>query len=103
MSCFGMLAHSLTAALACLLPVPFLIPGDFPDLSDSAMRRWLWSVGIRLAVLLVVLGIVYFHPLLTADTAQRILFHPAFILPVWLLALWSLVRCWRKQKGMVGA
>ena len=97
------LAHSLLPACACIAPVCFLVPRDFPDLSDSAMRRWLWGVGIRLGILLVVVGIAYYHPLLTADTAHRAMFHPAFVLPAWLLGLWSLFRRWRRQRGMVGA
>lgn len=97
------LAHSLLPACACLTAVCFLVPRDFLDLSDSAMRRWLWGVGIRLGVLLVMVGIAYFHPFLTPDTAQRIMFHPAFVLPAWLLGLWSIFRRWRRQKEMVGA
>jgi hypothetical protein len=102
-SCWLMLAHSLICAFACLFPISFLVPRDLPDLSDAAMRRWLWGVGIALTILVVVVVIAYFHPLLSADTIRRIIFHPAFIVPVWLLMLWSLLRRWRRQRGMLSA
>jgi hypothetical protein len=103
LACSSLLSHSLLGAMVCFGVNIFLVPRPIPDLSDSAMRRWLWGVGIRLAVLLVVVGIVYFRPLLTADTAQRVLFHPAFVVPFALLELWSLFRGWRRQRGVFGA
>jgi len=97
-SCVLMLAHSLIAAIVCLLAESFLLPREVPDLSDSGMRRWLRGVGIRLAIVAAVVAIVFFHPFLSRGTAERVMFHPAFVLPVWLLMLWSLFRCWRGQK-----
>ena len=100
-SCFAMLARAAFAACAGFYIVGLLVPDDVLDLSDSAMRRWLCGVGLRLAVVTVLLGMIWFHPLVSADTMQRISFHPAFVLPVWLLGLWSLFRRWRKQRWMV--
>jgi hypothetical protein len=73
------------------------------DLSDSAMRRWLLGFAIRLVIVLVVVGIVYFHPLPILGPMQRIMFHPAFVVPLTLLGLWELFRGWRKQRGLQGA
>jgi hypothetical protein len=92
------LDHALIAAAACAVPLSFLVPREFPDLSDPAMRRWLLGVGVALIILLAVLGIVYFHPIVSAGTIGRIIFHPAFVLAVWLLGLWSLFRRWRRQR-----
>jgi len=100
-SCLAMLERSAFVACAGFYIVGMLIPNDIPDLSDSAMRRWLWGFPLRLAIVTLLLGIFYFHPLVSADTMQRISFHPAFVLPVWLLGLWSLFRRWRRQRWMV--
>jgi hypothetical protein len=81
----------------------FLVPRPFPDLSDSAMRRWLLGAAMRLIIILVVMGIVYFQPPLTPATFERIIFHPAFVVPFGLLGLWSLFRGWRRQRGVFGA
>jgi len=67
------------------------------------MRRWLLGAAIRLVVILVVVGVVFLHPVLIAGTMQRIMFHPAYVVPFGLLGLWELFRGWRKQRGMVGA
>jgi len=103
LACGSLLAGSVWLAVVCFGINMFLVPRDYPDLSDSAMRRWLLGFAIRLVIILAVVGIVYFHPLLIAGTMQGIMFHPAFVVPFGLLALWSLFRGWRKQRGTVGA
>ena len=103
LACASLLARSISLAVVCFGINIFLVPRDYPDLSDSAMRRWLLGSAIRLVIILGVVGIVYFHPLLIAGTMQRIMFHPAFVVPFGLLGLWSLFRGWRKQRGMASA
>ena len=96
LACFSLLGRSISLAVICIGVNIFLVPRDFPDLSDSAMRRWLLGVTIRLVIVLVVVGIiVYFHPLVTAATFQRVIFHPAFVVAFGALGLWSLFRGWR--------
>jgi hypothetical protein len=96
-----MLARSPFFACAGFYIFGLLAPEDVPDLLDSAMLRWLWGVPLRLAIVTVLLGIIYFHLLVSADTTQRISSHPAFVLPMWLLGLWSLFRRWRRQRWTV--
>ena len=97
--CFGLLARSEVVALVCLCIAAFL---DLPSLSHSGMRRWLLGVAIRLVVVLAAVGMFYLRPPLI-DTERRIIFHPAFVVPLGLLMLWSLFWRWRKQRGMSGA
>jgi hypothetical protein len=79
----------------------FLTPHGVPDLSDSGMRRWLRGAGIRLVVVLLVVGLlVYFHPVVKAEMMERVIHNPAVVLPVWLLLLWSMHRRWHRLKGV---
>jgi len=103
LGCLGLLMHSAVVALLWFCIVAFLVPDNSPDLSDPAMRRWLLGVAIRLTIVLAMVGIIYLHPLLAADTVQLIIFHPAFVVPLGLLGLLSLFRRWRRQKGVVRA
>lgn len=103
LACYSLLERSVGGAAVCFGINIFLVPRAFPDLSDSAMRRWLLGAALRLVIILVVVGIVYFHPPLTPATFERTIFHPAFVVPFGLLGLWSLLRGWRRQRGMVGA
>jgi hypothetical protein len=99
LTCFSLLARSEVVALACFCIAAFL---DLPDLAHSGMRRWLLGVVIRMVVVLAVVGMFYSRPPLK-DTEQHIIFHPAFVLPLVLLMLWSLYWRWRKQRGTSGA
>jgi|ERR1035441_5035843 hypothetical protein len=103
LACSSLLSRSLLGAMVCFGINIFLVPRPFPDLSDSAMRRWLLGAAMRLIIILVVMGIVYFQPPLTPATFERIIFHPAFAVPFGLLGLWSLFRGWRRQRGVFGA
>jgi hypothetical protein len=97
--CFSLLARSEVIALACLCIAAFL---DLLALSHSGMRRWLLGVTIRLVVVLAVVGVFYSRPPLI-DREHYILFHPAIVVLLGLLMLWSLFSRWRKQRGMSGA
>jgi len=99
LACISLLARSAVVALVCFCISAFL---DLPALSRSGMRGWLMGVAIRLVVVLVVVGMLYSRPRLI-DTDQHIIFHPAFVVPLGLLMLWSLFWRWRKQRGMAGA
>jgi hypothetical protein len=103
LACSSLLSRSLLGAMVCFGINIFLVPRPIPDLSDSAMRRWLLGAAMRLIIILGVMGIVYFHPPLTPATFERIIFHPAFVVPFGLLELWSLFRGWRRQRGVFGA
>ena len=103
LACSSLLSRSLLSAMICFGINIFLVPRPVPDLSDSAMRRWLLGAAMRLVIILAVVGIVYFHPPLTAATFERIIFHPGFVVPFGLLGLWSLFLGWRRQRGVFSA
>ncbi len=71
LACYCLLERSVGGAAACFGINIFFVPRAFPDLSDSAMRRWLLGAALRLVIILVVVGIVYFHPPLTPATFER--------------------------------
>jgi hypothetical protein len=103
LACSSLLLRSLLGAVACFGINIFLVPRPMPDLSDSAMRRWLLGAAMRLIIILAVIGIVYFYPPMAPATFERIVFHPVFVVPFGLLELGSLFRGWRRQRGVFGA
>jgi hypothetical protein len=99
LSCFSLLARSEVVALAFFCIAAFL---DLPALSHSGMRRWVLGVAIRLVVVLAVAGMFYSRPPLI-NREHYILFHPAIVVLLGLLMLWSLFSRWRKQRGISDA
>jgi hypothetical protein len=76
-------------------------------MSRSEMRKPIPSREIlTLSVFLIgfvalILACKFFIPSSTASAIERVIRHPAFVLPFWLLLLWSLHRIYRRQKGQV--
>jgi hypothetical protein len=103
LACVGLLCHSVFLLAICLGINLFVVPRSYPDLSDAGMRRWLLGVAIKLVVLLSVVGLVWVHPPASSGTIERIIYHPAFVAIFGLVSLWSLLRGWRKWRGLAGA
>ncbi len=103
LACVGLLCHSAFLAAMCLGINVFVVPRSYPDLSDAGMRRWLLGVAIRLVILLAVVGLVWVHPHASSGTFERIIYHPAFVVVFGLVGLWTLLRGWRKWRGLAGA
>ena len=74
------------------------------ELTQPIPRRELW---IMLALLAAVIGASaaakYLLPSSAAGMVRRVVFHPAFVVPLWLFMMWGLFRHWQRQKGAVNA
>jgi hypothetical protein len=98
----GMLTRDGLISCYLLFLAVLLFPDDLSDLTDTAMRRWLRGLCIRLAVILLIVGgIVYFHRFDLVDAVARFFHHTVVILLLWLVSLWTLYRHWRKQRGLI--
>ena len=111
---FGLAAVLISAGCALLwagverafilfgLATIFFMPRS--ELTQPIERREiLFLFGLLLALIAASIAAKYFLPSSTGDTVRRIIHHPAFVLPLWLLMMWGLFRQYQRQKGGVDA
>ena len=108
---FGVAALLITAGCALLwagvyrggilfaLAVVFFMPRS--ELTEPIPRRELWvTFAVLLALIAGSLLAQHFLPASAAHMVERVISHPAFVVPLWLLMLWGLFRHLQRQRGV---
>lgn len=87
-----------------LLALSTLFSMPRSELSRPVPPRELW-VSFAVLVLLVafIVAAKYVVPPSASDAIERIIRHPAIIVPLWLFMLWALFRSLQRHKGEVDA
>jgi hypothetical protein len=84
------------------LAVLFFMPRS--ELTKPIPRRELWAMfGVILALIASSFAAKYVLPSSAAALVRRVVAHPAFVVPLWLLMLWGLFRHWQRQRGAANA
>jgi hypothetical protein len=79
------------------LATVFFMPRS--ELTRPIPRRELWLTFGVLALFIGVIGAANFIVSKSAsDVMQRIICHPAVVVPLWILMLWGLFRHWQRQR-----
>jgi len=74
------------------------------ELTRPILRRELWlSFGVLVVLIGLIIAANYFTPKSASDAIDRVIRHPAVLVPLCLVTLWGLFREWRRQKGQVDA
>ena len=70
------------------------------ELHRPIPRSELWVMsGVLIAFVAVIIACKYFVPVSVGDSIQRVIRHPAIVVPLWLFMLWGLYRHWQRQRG----
>lgn len=100
--CALLLAGVSRAGFLFALATVFFMPRS--ELTQPIRRHELWAMfGVLLALIAAAVAAKHFLPSAAADLVQRVICHPAFVLPLWLFMLWGLFRQWQWQKGAANA
>ena len=84
------------------LATVFFMPRS--ELTRPIPRRELWlTFGILLVLIVVIIATKNFVPSSASELMERLICHPAVVVPLWLLMLWGLLRHWQRQRGEVDA
>jgi hypothetical protein len=62
-------------------------------------REFCGMLAVLFALIAACIATKYFLPGSAADTVQRIIRHPAFVVPFWLFMMWGLFRHYQRQRG----
>ena len=69
------------------------------ELTEPIPRHELWGMlAALIGLIAAATAAKYILPSSAADVTKRVLSHPAFVVPFWLLLLWGLFRHWQIQK-----
>jgi hypothetical protein len=112
---FGVAAAIISAGCALLLAgiyrgggilfglaTVFFMPRS--ELYQPIPRRALWvTFGILIALVAAIVAAKYLLPTSAAGAADRVICHPAFVVPLWLLMLWGLFQNYQRQTRGVDA
>jgi hypothetical protein len=92
-----LLLSSLSGAVP-LFGVATLVALPRSELTQPVPRgqKWMTS-GVLVALVALVVAYHLLVPRSVDATIGRVVHHPAFVLPFWLLMLWSLFRIYRTQ------
>lgn len=102
LGCYALLAHWTGASLFfSFLPIVIMSRSEMTKPIPS--RELLVFTGVILAFVIVVIACKWFVPSSVADDVQNVMRHAAFVIPFWILLLWSLYRIYRRQKGVADA
>ena len=63
----------------------------------SGLELWAMIGGLAVFIPLIV-ACVRLVPASVGDSVARVVRHPAFVVPLWLLLLWELRRRWQRQR-----
>jgi hypothetical protein len=84
------------------LATVFFMPRS--ELKRPIPRRELWlTFGVVVALIVVIIAAKHFVPSSASEVMERVICHPAVVVPLWLLMLWGLLRHWQRQRGEVDA
>jgi hypothetical protein len=110
---FGIAAFLASAACALLLAgvhswllfglaLLFWMPRS--ELTQPITRRELWGMATLLAAVIGASAAAkHILPNSAAEKVRRVVFHPGFVVPLWLFMMWGLFRHWQRQKGVANA
>jgi|SRR5690348_7198356 len=111
---FGIAAFLITAGCLLLLlgfsnggvlfalATVFFMPRS--ELTRPIPRRELWlTFGVLILLIALIVAAKFLIPKSAADMMERIIRHPAVVVPLWMLMLWGLFRHWQRQRGAVDA
>lgn len=74
------------------------------ELTRPIPGRELWlTFGGLLFFIALIVAAKFFIPKSASEVMDRIICHPAVVVPLWVLMLGGLFRHWRKQRGEVDA
>jgi hypothetical protein len=100
--CVLMLAGMSRGAILFGLATIFWMPRS--ELTQPIPRREFWvTLGVLFAFIAAIVAAQHFLPSSAASVAQRVICHPAFVVPVWLFMLWGLFHHYHRQKRGVDA
>ncbi len=102
LGCYALLAHWTVVGMffGC---VPFATMSRSEMIKPIPSREFLIFIGVVLAFVIVVIASKWLVPNSVSTDIQSVIRHPAFVIPFWILLLWSLYRLYRKQKGVADA
>lgn len=96
--CYALLAHWFDAALFfCFLPTVTWSRSDM--LRPIPCREVLILIGVVFTFIISIMACKWLMPAWIGSECERIIRHPALVIPFWLFLLWSLYRVYRRQKG----
>src|SRR5579863_7442358 len=102
MGCYALLAHWAGAGIFfSFLPIVTMSRSEMTKPIPS--RELLIFLGVVLAFVVVVIACKWLVPGPVAADIQGVMRHPAFVIPFWILLLWSLYRIYRRQKEQADA
>jgi hypothetical protein len=97
LGCYALLAHWSGAGIFfSFLPILTMSRSEMTKPIPS--RELLIFIVVVLTFVGVVIACKWFVPSSVAVDIQSVMRHPAFVLPFWILLLWSLYRIYRRQK-----
>ena len=100
--CALLLAGVSRGGFLFVLATVFFMPRS--ELTQPIPRHELWAMfGVLLAFVAAAVAAKHFLPSSAADVVQRVICHPAFVVPLWLFMLCGLFRHWQRQKGAANA
>jgi hypothetical protein len=99
--CVALLAHTLFVLSNLCFVLPGLILMPRSELSRPVPRRELFGVFVALLILAAV--ILCLKLLIPNSVGERIVCHPAFVIPLWILMMSSLIWRWRKERRLADA
>jgi hypothetical protein len=97
LGCLGLLAHVTNAGICFALAFPFVVGRAELTRPIPRSERRLTIIGVSI-FLAVVLTVPFLHMRSRSDAAQRIMGHPALVVPLWLMWLWFIYRAWQREK-----
>jgi len=72
------------------------------EFTQPIPHRELWiMIGALFAIITAMVSANHFFSTSAADAAMRVICHPGFVVPLWLLMMWALIRNYQGQKSRV--
>jgi hypothetical protein len=100
--CLLLLSGSSHGGVLFGLATVFFMPRS--ELKRPISRRELWlTFGLLIALIVAIIAAKHFVTGSTSDVMERVIRHPAVVVPLWLLMLWGLLRHWQRQRGGIDA
>ena len=102
LGCYALLAHWSGAGIFfSFLPILTMSRSEMTKPIPS--RELLIFIIVVLAFVGVVIACKWLVPSSVAADIQSVMRHPAFVIPFWILLLWSLYRIYRRRRGVADA
>jgi len=99
--CAVLLFHGIFAFSTICFCLPGIVLMTRPELSRPVQRRESFSILIVLIVL--VAAIILLTLFVPASVGERVIRHPAFVVPLWSLMMVGLFWRWRKERRLSDA